>query len=756
MARQELSFYGQSPSEEIGRQLNSVSKRIGETITPPSLGSGSVGMSLQDFEDKFPLRFRIFSNVQRAERRGITFSERAIQKAAQRLHALNSLDEYITNHYATKENRILRERQIAAFSAIRDFLERGGAEGYIDLPSGIGKTVIFTELSKAINLETLVVVPTIDLVEQTEGVYKRLAEDFEVGKVYKGRKNYSKQITVVTYQSFVNDINRGILDPEEYDLLILDEAHESLSSKRSQAVDQFKDAIKIGFSATSGYSEDRHLKNLLNTEIYSMPIKDAVEEGLLSPFRVWIAKTTVNLSNVRIFSTGEYSEEELERAINTEGRNRAAVDLYRQAFEGKSAFVFCLTIRHAQEVARLFKESGVSVEAVYSTMSPNDRTRIVEQFRKGQISVVSNVLVFNQGFDVPQASVCLNLRPTFSQVVAKQRGGRVLRNDPENPYKEAIIVDFVDKDDRQNRLPITFAEVTGHAIILGKSGGTHSGSIVDRESIGVGPRYRQIDVPGLEVVVDVDEVMRLTKSRREEILPVQDTDFSIIQENLTSLFVGRYKSIQAIAERVLNYLKEENENFVAQRSSHSHVVTVVVDKERFIQEMVKNRAELKKPELLPIQNSDFPITTPSVKSAFEGGTDRVYTAALKILAEVKEAEPELIALRTSGKRTVEVITDRQKVIDAMIERGFRLKDKSILSVQENDVRISERALRHMFRGDSNRVTQIAREIAESLESEGVTAIRKSSRLKTVRVVTDRGKFIQEMLNRGIKLKDVTY
>ena len=168
--------------------------------------------------------------------------------------------------------------------------------------------------------------------------------------------------------------------------------------------------------------------------------------------------------------------------------------------------------------------------------------------------------------------------------------------------------------------------------------------------------------------------------------------------------------------------------------------------------MINNGAKLKNPDLLEIQDLDFPITVPSVKSTFEGGIDRVYAAAGEILAEIKETEPELIALRTSGKRTVEVIKDRQKVIDAMTKRGFKLKDKEILPVQENDVRISDRDLRQLFRGDSNRIIQIAREIAKNLESENLTAIRKSSRLKTVQVVTDRERFIQEMIKREVKLK----
>lgn len=59
-----------------------------------------------------------------------------------------------------------------------------------------------------------------------------------------------------------------------------------------------------------------------------MSIREAVEDGLLSDFRVWIAETDIDLSAVTINSNGQYDEKQLEKAINIAKRNKAAIDLY--------------------------------------------------------------------------------------------------------------------------------------------------------------------------------------------------------------------------------------------------------------------------------------------------------------------------------------------------------------------------------------------------------------------------------------------
>src|SRR3989344_2856821 len=227
--------------------------------------------------------------------------------------AITSLDHYIDVHKSSVEtDQTLRPKQLTVFEDLRTTLASGQSEGYIKLPTGTGKTVLFVEFAEAINLRTLAVVPTKLLVEQTEDKFDEFAEGLETGKIYTYAKEYGRPVTITTYNSLLTGIDNGTINPEDFDLLILDEAHRSLSDKRKDAVRKFTHAIKIGLSATPTYSVIKNLKNLLNNEIHSMTIKEAVEAGLLSPFSVYLAKTDIDISHVSVAANGEYNEGQLE------------------------------------------------------------------------------------------------------------------------------------------------------------------------------------------------------------------------------------------------------------------------------------------------------------------------------------------------------------------------------------------------------------------------------------------------------------
>ena len=226
------------------------------------------------------------------------------------LKGLNALDTYIAAH-KTGETEILRERQIPIFEDLRDYIEKGGKAGYVKLPTGVGKTVLFTELIEALDFKTLIVVPTTPLVEQTEERLEEFAPDLDVGKVYGYAKEHGRQVTIITYDSFVSQVRDGKINPDDYDCLILDEAHTALSEKRIDTVQQFKNTLQLGFTATPRYSEKKKVENLLPDEIHSMTIREAVEEGLLCSFSALVARTEVDLSKVSLTSTGEYDEQQL-------------------------------------------------------------------------------------------------------------------------------------------------------------------------------------------------------------------------------------------------------------------------------------------------------------------------------------------------------------------------------------------------------------------------------------------------------------
>lgn len=498
--------------EKTKEELDSQVNRLGTDLYPPSANKGEIlNLSETELKNKYTRRYEIYKKLLKStDKRGKNLTPEELTKMRKWLNTLNSLDTYIYNHNEEIEDSGLWDRQFTVFEDIREFLEKGGDSGYVKLPTRFGKTVIFTKLIEALAMKTVIVVPSQYLVDQTEAKISQFASDLNVGKVYGKAKEFGREVTITTYNSLVNMVQNGKINPKEVDCLILDEVHRGLSEMRSDTIRQFEHSLKLGFSATPSFSETKGADKLLITEIHSMSLEEASAEGLISPFSIIVAETDVDISNVKILSTtGDYSQSELSKAVNLESRNRAAIELYKKMFLGKKAIVNCVDIKHAEDFNKEALEAGIHSRVVSSANKENQEQN-VEDYRKGELSMLVNINVLNEGFDDPKTSVCLNLRPTFSRVVAEQRAGRVLTLDETDPSKQAYIVEFLDKNNvnKKKQRSVTLYDVVGMTESYLSTTSTES---KNKFNISRGIKEKQPQITGLKIHVDPKEVLRILK-----------------------------------------------------------------------------------------------------------------------------------------------------------------------------------------------------------------------------------------------------
>lgn len=699
-------------------------------------------------------------------------------------HAVTSLDKYITLHYGSSKRRTLRRRQMTVFEDLRNSLGGSQTEGYVALPTGVGKTVLFTEFIEATGLESLIVVPTRLLVDQTEERFKQFAPDIEVGKLYANAHDLTRSVTITTYASLVRHVADGTLDPNLYKLLVLDEVHRSLSQKRRAAVLQFGEAIKIGFTATPVYSQDRQVANLLNTEIHKMTIREAVEENLLSPFSAYIAQSDIDLSNVSITSSRDYDQRELEQTINIASRNQAAVDLYQKLFPDQTAVAYCITIKHAQELAQLFRDSGISAGHISGKQSKKEQEETLQQFRSGQIKVLCNADILIEGFDEPKASVCLNVRPTLSVVVAQQRAGRVLRLDPDNRNKHAYVVDFIDETQDTRKLPVTFAEVAEAAIILSKNGDNESGG---KSKDGSKEDHKDkivedvIEISGLKVITNAEEVLRIVKGIQEEkLIEVQETDFVISDANIVNTFIGGVYRLRPITRELVH----SNSALIAfRKSGHGPPIMVATNRDLFLSLMQKAGFMLKedriKQGVVPASDSELVISDSSLRRNFIGNSDRIKKIAQEVVQFIRQQHPDLIVERTVRGHPAIACTNPKIFIGEMSNRGVALnpdpsKPKSkpktkptaakpktsskqeLRLTQTTDFILSARSLQNAFHGGRELLRNLANQNIGTIKEQHpdfITTAKTSKGGAIVTVCTDRDLFIRYMLEAGVQLRE---
>ncbi|MEI6296772.1 MAG: DEAD/DEAH box helicase [bacterium] len=548
---QNMENFKPKPKEELKAQLGQVAEKVGNRLTPESQNGGLLSMTIDEIKNKFPLRYDIYRKLLISQKNKTEIDEKEISEMKTWLTALNNLDKYIENHKDNEAGRTLRERQFTVFEAIRDFLERGEKEGYIKLPTGAGKTVIFSELIESLRLKTLVVVPTQILVEQTGKEIEKFTEDLDIGKIYTYAKNHGDDVTITTYSSLINKIKDGSINPKDYKCLILDEAHKALSEKRIESISGFDDAIKLGFTATPEYSEDKNVAKLLSKEICSLSIKEAVKEKVLSGFSVYLVQTNIDLSEVKVTSTGEYNQEDLERAINKEARNKAGVDVYRKMFDGERAVVYCCGVAHAENMARLYNEQGISANFVSGKQGKTEREQILNDFKEGKIKVLCNSDILIEGFDEKKASVCINLKPTLSKIVAEQRAGRVLRIDETNLDKIGRIVDFVDVYD-QGRGGISFADIVGEAEVYQE----------EKEKSGADNGNETEQSRNIKIREDIKLEFKIITEAKEVVRILSETGLLIDKEKIEHLpFEELKKEVQVLKIKdFIEYEKKRKEN----------------------------------------------------------------------------------------------------------------------------------------------------------------------------------------------------
>jgi RNA polymerase sigma factor (sigma-70 family) len=495
--------------ELIEDQISTVETRVGEKIIPEK----DQDLSFEQLKVKYPGRYEHFLDTLRFLKN--PENKELASKAdhsAKMLNGFVNLSEYVLQA-EERVDKTLIPRQVETVNRILGFLERGNTEGHVTLPTGVGKTVIFSKFLQAMTKESgaraLVVGPTKIILHQNRWKIDEFGE-MEAGAYYGAEKDLSKAVTVTTYASLRNGIQNGDIDPKTFDIIIFDEAHRALGEETVAAIDAFpENVVKIGFTATPEFHEDKTVADLLPIEIDEMSLREGIESNLLAGLKVFLLPTKADISGVE--RKGKEFDEKIEGIINTQERNALIVRAYKEneLFNGKRAVAYCSGRQHAKDMADLFNREGVSAAYVDAFVKDQEREDIFLKYKQGEIKVLCNAEVLIEGFDESEAEVCINAVPTLSRVVAEQRGGRVLRRSKVKDNKIGYIIEVIDEIGQSENTPVLFSEVAGAAEILAPEPEKEE---EDRDKIKVtrAPReLSEVEVTN-DMVDDPDLIMQLT------------------------------------------------------------------------------------------------------------------------------------------------------------------------------------------------------------------------------------------------------
>jgi len=349
--------------------------------------------------------------------------------------------------------------------------------GVVELPTGSGKTVIGLAAIAAVGEPALVVVPTIDLLEQWREELQR-EFDCDVGQLGGGTQRVG-EVTVATYDSaYLRADELG----DRFGLVVFDEVHHLGGEGYRDIARLLAAPARLGLTATFERPDGAHeaVTELLGPVVYRLSPEELAGEHL-APYdikRVEVELTPEEReryeqyqgtftdylaeSSIQLRSGSDYQE--LVKRSGTDPRAREALLAKQRAREvvmtadRKVDRLADLLDRHREDRVIVFTASTdlvyrVSerflVPAVTHETGTDERREILGRFRDGTYSRVVTANVLDEGVDVPDANVGILLAGSGSEREFTQRLGRLLRP---GEGERAILYELVSEETAEERV----------------------------------------------------------------------------------------------------------------------------------------------------------------------------------------------------------------------------------------------------------------------------------------------------------------
>lgn len=312
----------------------------------------------------------------------------------------------------------LRDYQQALFDKTTAAFKRGDRKVLVVAPCGAGKSYLFAKMAERSLGETLILTHRQELLVQHAEL---MAEN--------GIKNY--RIAMI-----MTEANRLGQYPRP-NLIIADEAH--LSRSRSwQKVIEFYNTFTVGLTATPCRLDGKPLGDIYDSMVEEISVKELISRKCLAPFKYY-APIEIDTSEVSV-RAGDYALNQLEKLMMEKAVYGDVIKNWKEIAGGEKTIAYCVTVKHAEQVAEDFRAAGVSAEAISGETPPKKRAEIMRNFRSGKVTMLCNVGIISEGVSINDVTCCLLLRATESIALGIQQMMRCMRY---LPGKQAKIIDCV-------------------------------------------------------------------------------------------------------------------------------------------------------------------------------------------------------------------------------------------------------------------------------------------------------------------------
>lgn len=320
----------------------------------------------------------------------------------------------------------LRPYQSSCVDAIEAGFKQFGRQLAV-LPTGGGKTIIFSHLANRCPGRTLILAHRGELIEQAHAKLRSATGIFASIEKAESRGSMDSKVVIGSVQTLLNAGRRERWPTDHFQLVVVDEAHHALADSYRGILNYFTAKV-LGVTATPDRGDKKNLGSYFQNVAFEISLFDLVSAKFLSPISVLAVPLRIDLSAVGS-TAGDFREDELGSAIEPYLGQIAAAIKEHAGFRRTLAFLPLIATSH--KFVDACRTAGLRAEHV-DGQSP-DRKQILQRYAGGEFDILSNAMLLTEGYDVDSGPTGVGidcvvvLRPTRSRPLYAQMVGRGTR-----------------------------------------------------------------------------------------------------------------------------------------------------------------------------------------------------------------------------------------------------------------------------------------------------------------------------------------
>lgn len=236
--------------------------------------------------------------------------------------------------------------------------------------------------------------------------------------------------------------------PGTFEQIIVDESHHATAENSYGRILQYLQAPRVlGVTATPFRSDGQDVVGLFERCVYTKDLATGITEGYLSPMHAYRIMLEADLDHVRTQS-GDFLMRDLGGTMDTPANNHLVVQMTQAHAADRQILAFAASTTHAEHLAAAYQSAGMAAAAVFGSTPSEERTRILQQYHDHDLQILVNYNVLTEGYDEPDVSAVMIVRPTQNPVLLAQMLGRGSRTAAQKD--DCLVFDFAGQTTRHH------------------------------------------------------------------------------------------------------------------------------------------------------------------------------------------------------------------------------------------------------------------------------------------------------------------